>query len=315
MISALPYEPSMASDWDRFVKASRNGTFLLERGFMDYHADRFTDCSLIFQRRNAPIAILPMSLHREGRQWRSHGGLTYGGLILGDGATILEVMEVFECLESRALAAGVESALYTPIPSIYHRYPSEEDRHALFHHAAALEASSLDTVIDLRAPLGLNRLRRRLARRARQAGLSVGREHDPAEFHGMLCANLSERHDTSPAHSAAEMSLLQSRFPERIALWCVRASDGELLGGTWLFDCVRCVHAQYIASTARGRELGALDLLFESLLERCGERARYFSFGISNEDGGRRLNEGLFRHKTMFGGRGIACETYRLTFG
>jgi hypothetical protein len=315
MISALPYEPDMAVDWDRFVRASRNGTFLLERGFMDYHADRFTDASLIFLRRDTPIAVLPMSLHRNGRQWRSHGGLTYGGLILDDRATILEVMEIFESLAGRARASGVESALYTPVPSIYHRYPSEEDRHALFHHAAVLETSSLDTVIDLAAPLGLNELRRRQARRARKEGLRVEREHEPAEFHAMLSANLRERHDTSPVHSASEISLLQRRFPESIALWGVRAPDGDLLGGTWLFDCGRCVHAQYIASTATGRNQGALDILFERLLEHYGERARYFSFGISNEDGGRRLNEGLFRHKTMFGGRGIVCETYRLTFG
>lgn len=33
--------------WDTFVKASRNGTFLHERSYMDYHSDRFDDYSLM----------------------------------------------------------------------------------------------------------------------------------------------------------------------------------------------------------------------------------------------------------------------------
>ena len=42
-----PYSPDRAGRWDGFVRASRNGTFLIERGFMDYHADRFADASLM----------------------------------------------------------------------------------------------------------------------------------------------------------------------------------------------------------------------------------------------------------------------------
>ena len=33
--------------WDEFVSHSKNGTFLIRRGFMDYHADRFFDCSVM----------------------------------------------------------------------------------------------------------------------------------------------------------------------------------------------------------------------------------------------------------------------------
>ena len=42
------YNDSMANEWNDFVRASKNGTFLFCRGFMDYHADRYKDASLVF---------------------------------------------------------------------------------------------------------------------------------------------------------------------------------------------------------------------------------------------------------------------------
>ena len=56
MFEVRRYTPDKANEWNRFVAASKNGTFLFERQFMDYHADRFTDCSLMFYRDNALYA-------------------------------------------------------------------------------------------------------------------------------------------------------------------------------------------------------------------------------------------------------------------
>jgi hypothetical protein len=40
--------------------------------------------------------------------------------------------------------------------------------------------------------------------------------------------------------------------------------------------------------------------------------ARYFDFGVSNEQEGRILNEGLYRFKTSFGAGGVAQEFYKV---
>lgn len=74
------YTAAMKEEWDAFVDSSRNATFLLRRDYMDYHSDRFTDCSLIVRHGDKPVALLPASRH--GSEARSHGGLTYGGLVL-----------------------------------------------------------------------------------------------------------------------------------------------------------------------------------------------------------------------------------------
>ena len=74
------YNPSMAETWNRFVSQSKNGTFLFDRGYMDYHADRFQDFSLVFYRKGKMYALLPANI--KDNVLYSHQGLTYGGGIL-----------------------------------------------------------------------------------------------------------------------------------------------------------------------------------------------------------------------------------------
>ena len=40
------YNESLKNNWDDFVENSKNGTFMLKRDYMDYHSDRFKECSL-----------------------------------------------------------------------------------------------------------------------------------------------------------------------------------------------------------------------------------------------------------------------------
>jgi hypothetical protein len=60
--------------WNEFARRSKNGTFLFHRSYMEYHADRFEDFSLIVRDEDGHVfALLPASLH--GDVLVSHGGL------------------------------------------------------------------------------------------------------------------------------------------------------------------------------------------------------------------------------------------------
>ena len=41
------YEPGLRAIWDDVVKRARARHFMFERAYMDYHADRFADASLL----------------------------------------------------------------------------------------------------------------------------------------------------------------------------------------------------------------------------------------------------------------------------
>lgn len=109
------------------------------------------------------------------------------------------------------------------------------------------------------------------------------------------------------------MIMLSSSFPGNIDM--VGAFLGnEFLSGTIIYKTETVMHAQYIATTEKGRELQAFELVMDYVVNSgyC-EKARYFDFGISTEQGGRYLNEGLIRQKEMFGGRAIVYDFYELS--
>ena len=100
MIEIMRYEGSMAARWDELVSSSRNGTFLHQRGYMDYHSDRFTDCSLVALREGKPCALLPACIDSDVLY--SHRGLTYGGWLVPlkhfDATVMIEIMDAaVEC--------------------------------------------------------------------------------------------------------------------------------------------------------------------------------------------------------------------------
>lgn len=294
--------------WDAFVRASKNGTFLFERGFMDYHADRFDDRSLVVGTAEGEwLALLPA--HRHGARLESHGGLSYGGFVVGERMTTPLMLEVFAATERHLAAQGVTEVLYKSVPHVYHRLPAEEDRYALFRAGAAVVRRDVLSVVEPKARPPMQDRRLRAIRRARTAGVGVRAEPSFERFWELLSATLAARHGATPTHSQGEIALLAARFPGSISLWVAERGD-RLLAGVVIFDTPTVAHAQYIASSDEGRDCGALDLIFDRLLGEVFSQRRWFDFGISNEQAGRVLNVGLIEHKEGFGARAVVHDHY-----
>ncbi len=310
------YSPERAAEWDAFVEHSRNATFLLERGYMDYHADRFADRSLMIwsvSGERQRLAALFAACHINAETVSAHGGLTYGGLILPysgvDGADTIEIMR---CISAHYHSLGYIRLIYKTIPHIYHRYPSEDDVYALFRSGGRLAECNLSSTISLDEPIEFNENSRRNMRRALKAGVTVGRSDDYATFWPVLETLLAERYGATPVHTLAEISLLAERFPDNIELHLARNAAGQVIAGTVIYNTPMCVHTQYIAASAEGKECGALALLFHRLIDERRGAARYFDFGTSNENHGLVLNEGLLHQKYGMGGRGVAYNIYEI---
>lgn len=309
MISIIKYQADMAQRWDEFVKESRNGTFLHQRGYMDYHSDRFTDCSLIACQDGKWCALLPACV--DGDTLYSHRGLTYGSWLLPlkhfDVTIMVEVMDAaLQWMQDN----GIKQLVYKPVPHIYHRYPCEEDLYALFRHHAVLDETNISTTIDLTCPLPLDRGNKSGANAARKAGIQVGPSEDWQGYWQLLSSLLDERYGTRPVHSLDEIMLLRDRFPENIKLYTATL-EGQLLAGVVMYLSRPVAHCQYIGASPMGKDSKALTLLFSHLIELYKDAGyRYFDFGISNEDHGRYLNEGLVRQKSRLGGRGIVYNTF-----
>ena len=308
MFEIRRYVPEYADEWNQFVAESKNGVFLFDRRYMDYHSDRFCDHSLMFYSDGRLLAVLPA--HQSGDTLCSHNGLTYGGLVMSPRLTVVQTMHLFQEMNEYLRSQGIRHVSYKAIPWIYHRLSAEEDLYALYHEChARIVARDFATNIYLSAGLRWERVRRRGIVRARNAGVVVERSNHYEAFWQVLADNLMNKYGVKPVHSLQEIELLHGRFPQNIQLYqAVR--EGKVLGGVVLYISSQVVHAQYSSASPEGKKLGVIDLLYDQIFKDYRDYP-YFDFGRSTEHpDGSGLNENLVFQKEGYGGRGLCYDIY-----
>ena len=303
------YTPTKKEEWNHLVSTSRAPHFLFYRDYMEYHADRVQDASVLLYEGRRLAAALPAN--RDGDVIRSHGGLTFGGFITDTRVTAHRMLAAVDTAMQFFRDEGFSRIVYAPVPHIYHAVPAEEDLYALFRRGARLVRRDLSSTIDLTRRVRTSKGRRSSRKRAMRDGLTVERSSDYHAFIDLLASVLEERYDVAPTHTGDELALLAAHFPDAISLYIARA-DEEFLAGVVIYETEMVVHTQYIAASEAGRRCGAVDAIVTSLLENIYAEKRYFDFGISTERGGMYLNEGLIRNKESYGARGVAYDRYEL---
>ena len=308
MVTLRRYRPDDARAWNRFVAGSKNGTFLLDRGFMDYHADRFEDHSLMIFEGEALLALFPANAL--GDVLWSHQGLTYGGVVADRRMKTAAMLATMEAIRAHARGEGFRRIVYKCVPHIYHALPAEEDLYALFRCEARLIARGVSSAISADNRLPFNSGRRWRIRKGDGLG-EVAESADFESFLGLVAQRLAEKYDTRPVHTAAELQLLKARFPDHIRLFAWTL-DGRMEAGVLVFDTGRVAHTQYISASELGRRNSAPDRILDQLINHRYRDRPFFDFGISTEAGGTVLNEGLIRQKEELGGRAVAYDVYEI---
>lgn len=296
--------------WDDFVTKSKNGVFLFQRDYMEYHADRFPDHSLVFyDERGKIVALLPATVSNDVIS--SHAGLTFGGLVTDGGMKVGLMLDVFDAMIETLRAQHLRQLVYKAVPHIYHRLPAEEDLYALFRHGAQLSRRDVSVTIEQGSRLPFSKGRKWALKQAEKAGLKVDRSFDFDRFMSIEEQVLGEKYQTRPVHTAAELKRLAERFSDNIKLFAAH-QNASMIAGVVIYESEQVAHAQYIGANDEGRASGAVDLIMNYLIDDYYATKRYFDFGISTEDSGRYLNAGLVENKQGYGARAIVHDFYEL---
>lgn len=278
---------------------------------MDYHKDRFDDFSLLVFKAEQLVAVLPAN--REVDTVFSHQGLTYGGLVTHPNLKLKAVLEVFKSILKFLNDQGVLELKIKLLPSIYTSSPNNQLEYLMFLIKANLDRRDVLSVLDSRfKPVTLSNNRKRGLKKAKAHSLLVKEEDDFESFwNTVLIPNLKAQHNANPVHSLAEITLLKAQFPENIRQFNVYYNQ-QIVAGVTVFETKTVAHAQYISATENKQELGSLDFLFQHLITTVFADKLYFDFGISNENDGLHLNEGLLYWKESFGARAITQDFYTI---
>ena len=292
------YQPANRDLWDRTLMRSINGSFLLQRNYMDYHSGRFRDFSLIIYTGNEPVALLPA--HREGNKLYSHRGLTYGGLVLARPLRVPVLRTLWNQVLDFLARKEISGLFLDEIPLFYYRWHTEALRRT-YEHSGQMISSKDFWVIDTARPKdGLcNADRRRSLRKAAKMNLQTGPSDDWQGFWDLLQNSLEKRHGAKPVHSLDEMDLLRRRFPGQILLFTTRRND-ELLAGAVLYKNRHVLRFQYLAGRTETPLRPAIDALTWHIIERFYPQVRFIDLGTALLPDGS-PNDTLIYWKQSFG--------------
>lgn len=301
------YDKVYKEEWNKLVNTSKNGTFLFYREFMEYHANRFTDHSLLFFEDDELIAILPANI--DGNTLISHAGLTYGGIVANSTVRMGKMIKIFDLLFDHLKDNNLSKLIYKAIPYIYHKYPSDEDLYLLFRHGAVLSSRNISSTITLSNDLEYTKLRKRGIKKGLKNNIDINESNRFDLFWPILESNLRNRHQVNPVHTLNEIIYLKGLFPDEIKLFVALDSSKQIIAGSVIFETDTVAHIQYIAATEKAKKEGAVDTLVDRMINYYSSK-RYFDYGISTTNGGSILNESLIAQKEGFGARGVVYDIY-----
>lgn len=308
--SVRRYETKDYQIWNDFIGQAKNATFLFHREFMEYHADRFQDYSLlVFNEKEVLVAVLPANSVED--KVFSHQGLTYGGLVFLENIKLGHVLDVFKEVLKYLEAQNIQVLELRIIPTIYCSHFSEELHYAMFLLEATLVRRDASAVLDLKKKYKISKTRKESIRRGEKNNLKIVEESKFKLFwEEILEPNLKKKHQAKPVHTFAEMTHLHNNFPENIRHFNVY-DDEKIVAGTTMFLTKNVAKPQYISGNDDKNQLGSIDFLYDFLIKEFKDKM-FFDFGPSHENQSKNINKGILFWKESFGAKTVTQDFYQI---
>ena len=308
-VSVVPFQESLSDAWNRFLLGSEVDTFLFHRSFMNYHAHRFTDASLMFYHKKKLLALLPA--HTDGESVHSHSGLSYGGFIFSTNEGLDVKLTCYYQALRFFYQKGFKNLFLKGLPIVYLKQFQQEDEIICNWLGAVVSRVDNYSVLCTEG-YKPNRNRQRALKKADEEGIVVKETQDFEGFwKKLLVPNLEHRFNTAPVHTLEEITNLKLNFSNEIKLFAAYQANG-MKAGAVIFELENVAHFQYSAGDQDRAHNGALDALFYEIIKGYGHK-KYISFGTSSIKMGNQLNQGLLYWKESFGAKSIAQKFYTIS--
>ncbi len=324
-IIAIPYTGTFEKKWDAFVQTARNGTIFHTRKFLSYHpAERFTDASLLLMDGENIVGLLSAASKDDNgkKMLVAHPGASYGGLVVDSTASVEDTGVMMDAVLEYAKKekfAGV--SLLRLAPASLQTMYSEDQLYWAFQKGFTMTRCEMDGAIDVSRLAekdileSLNGKCRNMVRQAERAGITVKLSDDFKTFWPILEGVLKGRHGTKPTHTYEEIQKLHDLLPEGFRL--LAAYEGkQMVGGIVLITINSgALYTLYMAQEYASQQKHPMHvLLTEAIRLAIQEKRRVLHLGVSTEDGGKKINEGLFFFKESFGCKPVRRESWEIIF-
>ena len=285
--------------WNAFISTAKNATFLFHRDFMEYHADRFEDFSLLVFEGEKLVSVIPAN--RVGQTIFSHQGLTYGGFVFSDDLVTFEIDLIIAEVILYLKENQIKEFSIKEIVSIYLKEGKMETQQSLVKNGAELVETKMNLAIDFNSNFKVSKSKLKHYNRIKSIGLSIRNEENLTDFwNKVLCPRLEQKFNIKPVHSLKEIIGLKNKFPENIYQYSVY-KDEEILAGITVFKTNTVIKSQYGATTEKGEKYRALDYLYITLIDKYKSQLDFFDMGTVNDNSELGYNFGLLNQKKELG--------------
>ncbi len=322
-LTVVPFAGKWESAWEAGVASSRNGTVFHTRRFLSYHPEgRFLDASILFLDGEKIVGLLPAARRTDDGKpiLVSHPGASYGGIVLPLGAPMNTTGEMLSLLKEHARAEGYGRISLLRLPPVsLQREWSGDQQYWLYQQGWRMTQCEMDGAVNLRGLTeekvmpSLTGKCRNMVRQAERGGVVVGLSDDFPAFWTLLGEVLSQRHGAKPTHTQGEIQTLKSLLPGQVRLLAAKRG-GALVGGIILVTIHdRALYTLYMAQDYTSQQYHPMHLLLrDALCLAIREKRSVLHLGVSTEDGGTKINEGLFFFKESFGCRPVRRESWEI---
>lgn len=309
---------SKNAEWDSFIEQAPQGTLFHTRRFLEYHpAERFTDHSLLFYTNSRLDAVLPAAEINspEGKTLHSHPGSSYGGLCTVSRPSLDQCIEMINILSIHCKDAGFSRFVFRMPERIFFKEPTDQLEFAMLKNGFECAYTELSTAYLLAQPsvlspearlAALPQKTRNVISKGIRSGLSFRglRENEIDQFYLILETSL-QNHQAKPTHQLQEIHRLYRLCSGEILPFGVFLGE-QMVAGFLVFKVSwQSLHIFYSAQDYNYSQYNPTCYGVYHLM--CWAEANGYTrlnYGISTENKGNVINQGLFKFKESFGGVG-----------
>jgi len=311
MIKIIRYNSIHKNFWDTFCQNSNNAIFQNMRDYLEYkEIEKYSDHSLLLLDDDTLVALLPAA--QVDRTVISHPFTAHGGIITENNLSHSYLEKLWAGIINYFFKNNLTS-IRIKSKFIDQNFGSDSlESFILLSKGFNVYESNLNSVVYLNNPTQFSSRKKRNLKKFEGTYL-LSDQNNLKEIYDLIQLTLKNYHGVSPTHSFKELKFLVKTFPKNIELFSAVVDD-EISACSVVYKYNKAWHTQYLASSELGRKNGALD----SLLVLIGHKAKdvgctHLSFGISTENNGKVLNNGLFNYKQEFGATARINLTLELT--
>lgn len=296
--------------WDAFIEKNVPHLFQFQRRYMEYHAHKFVDRSLVFIYEGNIIGVFPAVICQDdSNQMVSHAGLTFGSFIVEKKTNFENLKLLIERAIEFIKSNDIKLLKIKLLPTLYQGSVAELIKFVCIqYHKVNKFLLTPTAIIDTSRHTVIQERRARQQKKAQKSSVQViGNNAFEPFWNNVLIPNLKERFGVYPVHALPEIKYLHELFPENITQLNAYLK-GEIVAGITLFHFGNIIKLQYISATEEGKNIGALDLILKTLMHEAMGSYDFIDMGTCAIPETNDLNIGLWYWKKGFGSKAMNYE-------